>query len=127
MDEFNVNQLLDDISKLQPAWLAQIVELLEATELGQLAVQKNPNRKLYAVLRATPDEYLQRLGALLEFADEQTSMMWQATIRLSLPIIKFSDYIDRCCENGQISRVAADDMTKRLWKEDWFEMTSVFM
>lgn len=111
----SVEALLKDAAKLQPDNLAYIVEFFEATEPGQTVVQKNPNRKLYAVLKPTPDEYLQRLEALLLLTDQETSMMFREYLRVSLPFIKLAERIDQYWRIGQISSLAADDLIHRIY------------
>jgi len=131
MDNFEYNKnteaLLENVARLQPDWLTKIVGLIENTELGQSVIARNPDRRLYAILRPTPDEYLQRLRALLELADENTSMAWETSILVSLAFIKLSEKIGRYGDNGQISREVADDLTKMLWADTWIEVTNAFV
>lgn len=118
--------LLENVATLPPDWLTKIVGLIENTELGQSVIARNPDRRLYAILHPTPDEYLQRLRALLELADENTSMAWETSIRVSLAFIKFSDKIVKYRDNGQVSCEAADELTKTLWAKTWIEVTNAF-
>lgn len=121
----NIEALLEDVKKLHPDWLIKLVSIIENNELGQLVVKRNPDRRLYAVLNPTPDEYLQRFRAQLELADESASLAWQKMIRFLLSIIKYSDYIGECRESGQISCKVADDLLVRLWENIWIEVTDV--
>ena len=116
--------LLENVATLPPDWLSKIVGLIENTELGQSVIARNPDRRLYAILHPTPDEYLQRLRALLEFADENTSMAWETSIRVSLAFIKFHEEIVKYKDNGQIGCKVADDLTKTLWANTWLEVTN---
>ena len=118
-----IGMILKRAAQLPPFWLSKIVDILEQTEQGRSVVSNNPDRRLYAILRPTPDEYLQRLRALLELADEYTSMFWQISIGVSLPFIEHAVYIAECRDNGKIVCETADDYS---WHNTWLEITSFF-
>ena len=123
----NVEDLLENVASLQPGWLVKIVELIENTEPGKSVIARNPDRRLYAILHPTPDEYLQRLRALLQLADENTSRAWEISIRVLLAFIEFSEKIAKYRDNGQVSCEVADELMKTLWANTWTDVTNAFV
>jgi len=117
LDQNDLDKLLDEAKKLPPDSLEYAVLSFEATEPGRLVVQSNPDRRLYAVLRPTHEEYLQRLRALLELADDETSSFWQRCLDVILPSMKLAKVIYKHYQDGQISQTATEDLIKRLFKD----------
>lgn len=117
LEQNDIEKLLDDFKKLPLDILKKVVLSFEATEQGQLLVQSNPNRKLYAVLKPTCEEYLQRLRALLESIDDETSLFWQRTLHAILPSMRLGEAIYKHYQNGQISFSAMEDLLQRILKD----------
>jgi len=109
----NIEALLEDIAKLPIDLLAYLVRFLEDSEPGKIVVLNNPNRKLYAVAKPTSDEYLQRLRVLLDLDGEQGAI-WRSIFRLTLPMMKFYQYMLGYHQRGQISCVVYDDLVDKL-------------
>jgi len=121
MDSFEQNgkvveTLLADCQMLTTFQLAALVESAESTGPGQLVVEKNCDRHLYAILKPTHNEYLERLRVLLDSVDEQTIGVVQIYFRFTLNFIKYCDCIEQFYRNGEISYLVFCDFIARAWE-----------
>ena len=111
-----VEALLADCQMLPTYQLAALVKSTESTEPGQLVVEKNSNRHLYAILKPTHNEYLERLRVLLDSVDEQALGVVQIYFRFTLNFVKYCDCIEQYYLNGEISYLVYCDLMARAWE-----------
>jgi hypothetical protein len=64
-----IRKLLKSLEKVDNVLIVHIREALEKTKTGKIAVRKNANRRLYAVLIPTKEENIQRIKTVFDCMD----------------------------------------------------------
>ena len=76
--------------------LAYWVPLLESSEPGRLIVARNPAKRLYAVLKPTPDEYAQRFRALFDPVDDIGRWLTVGVVQWVLEYVLCVHFVEKC-------------------------------
>ncbi len=84
---------MDAIGSVHPMLFRHLVLLIENTEAGKVAVKRNPNRKLYAVLVPTNEEITERFLGLLDYSDEAAQLYWYEELAAWLPELQSANSI----------------------------------
>jgi hypothetical protein len=79
------HKTLKSLSKLDNILIARVREAFEKTEPGKIAVRKNPNRRLYAVLIPTKEENIQRIKNVFDCMSWDEKRLKLAGINYLLP------------------------------------------
>lgn len=101
-----IEAVIDRLAKLPPDVLGPFVSDLENTEPGQLAVAANPDRRIYAVLKPTHEEYLQRCEALMNCSDKDLGEAVCSVFCKLLPLTELIVHVCGYYKTGHISFTA---------------------
>jgi len=113
--ENEIDALISEYGKLHYFVLAWVIEHIESTDAGKAVIEKNPDRRPYAVLVPTKDEYLQRLEALFKLTDERERQSLLLDLRFYLPALQFNSCLTQHYFNGEITYSAVVDLESKIW------------